>query len=453
MIVRHLLDKICENKHKQAIVWQGVSYNYRHIHELIVKYVDDIKINNINPGAVVAIVGDYSPNTIAFFIALLVQDCIVVPLTKRSPSILSEYFNITQVEHSAECNEDGRLFIRNHNRSVDNLMLLKFKQRKHPGLVILSSGSTGKSKAVLHDMLPLLEKFKTQKRCLRVISFLLFDHIGGINTLFYTLFNGGCIVIPVDRSPNSVADAIHNHKVAALTTTPTFLNLLLISGVLQKYNFDSLQVINYGTEIMPEIILKQLHQLLPNVALSQAYGLSEVGVIPIRSKSSTSTMIKMIENDRCQIRIRDGLLEIKTKSSMIGYLNSDSPITEDGWFKTGDAVEVHGEYIKILGRQSDLINVGGVKVYPAEIENVIRQMDGVEDISVYSRQNIITGSMVAASIRLSKNEELSSFQSRMHKFCKEKLASYKIPQKILLTTNVLYSDRFKKIRKQSEGVL
>jgi long-chain acyl-CoA synthetase len=70
----------------------------------------------------------------------------------------------------------------------------------------------------------------------------------------------------------------------------------------------------------------------------------------------------------------DGLLEIKAKSAMRGYLNAESPFTPDGWFKTGDAVEVDGEYIKILGRKSELINVGGEKVYPAEVESVIQLM-------------------------------------------------------------------------------
>jgi len=95
-----------------------------------------------------------------------------------------------------------------------------------------------------------------------------------------------------------------------------------------------------------------------------------------------------------QTRIVDGLLEIKAESAMLGYLNHESPFTEDGWFKTGDAVEVDGEYIRILGRKSEIINVGGEKVYPAEVESVILQMDGVEDAIVTGAENPIIGKIV-----------------------------------------------------------
>ena len=92
----------------------------------------------------------------------------------------------------------------------------------------------------------------------------------------------------------------------------------------------------------------------------------------------------------------DGLLEIKAQSAMLGYLNAPSPFTEDGWFITGDAVEVDGEYFRILGRQSEMINVGGEKVYPAEVESVLQLMDGVEEVMVNGEENAITGQIVRA---------------------------------------------------------
>jgi long-chain acyl-CoA synthetase len=70
-------------------------------------------------------------------------------------------------------------------------LTLQLIERQHPGLVLFSSGSTGKSKAALHDFIPLLEKFKVPRHRRVTLTFLLLDHIGGINTLFYTLANGG----------------------------------------------------------------------------------------------------------------------------------------------------------------------------------------------------------------------------------------------------------------------
>lgn len=76
------------------------------------------------------------------------------------------------------------------------------------------------------------------------------------------------------------------------------------------------------------------------------------------------------------------MLQVKSVSTMIGYINAPSPFTIDGWLMTGDMVEVDGDYIKILGRKSELINIGGEKVFPAEVENVIQLMSGVEEVAV-----------------------------------------------------------------------
>ena len=69
---------------------------------------------------------------------------------------------------------------------------------------------------------------------------------------------------------------------------------------------------------------------------------------------------------------------------MIGYLNAPNPFTKDGWFKTGDEVIEKNGYIKILGRKSEIINVGGEKVYPQEIENVIIEDEQISDVIVYA---------------------------------------------------------------------
>lgn len=73
---------------------------------------------------------------------------------------------------------------------------------------------------------------------------------------------------------------------------------------------------------------------------------------------------------------------------MLGYLNAPSPFTDDGWFITGDSVEVNGEYLKILGRKSELINVGGEKVYPQEVENIILELGNVREVTVYGEKKI-----------------------------------------------------------------
>jgi acyl-CoA synthetase (AMP-forming)/AMP-acid ligase II len=147
-----------------------------------------------------------------------------------------------------------------------------------------------------------------------------------------------------------------------------------------------------------------------------------------------------------ETRVVDGMLEIKARSAMLGYLNAESPFTEDGWLKTGDAVEVDGDYLRILGRRSEVINVGGEKVYPAEVESVLQQMDGVEDVAVLGEPNSITGQIVAARVKLSRTESLGDLRRRIEAFCQGKLPRYKIPRKVTLADATMHGPRFKKMR-------
>jgi len=242
-----------------------------------------------------------------------------------------------------------------------------------------------------------------------------------------------------------VCQAIERHRVALLPTSPTFLNLLLISEAYSRYDLSSLCRITYGTEVMPPHTLRRLHEILPGVDLLQTYGLSEVGILRSKSRSADSLWVKVGGED-FETKIKDGGLWVRARSAMLGYLNAPSPFDDDGWFNTGDAVEVDGEYIRILGRKSELINVGGEKVFPVEVENVLLEMANVKDVAVTGAPNPITGQVVTAKFNLFNQEELPELRRRMREFCRGRLATYKIPAKIEIAEEAQYGERFKKMR-------
>ena len=123
-----------------------------------------------------------------------------------------------------------------------------------------------------------------------------------------------------------------------------------------------------------------------------------------------------------------------------------SPFTDDGWFKTGDVLEVDGEYMRFKGRASEIIKVGGEKVYPAELERMLQMMDGVEDVAVTSEPNAITGKIVKAKVKLNGEKSVAEFSKRMRQCCRDRIRSYKIPQKVELVGGGIYGERFKKMR-------
>jgi len=441
--LKKIIDECSSN---DAIIYKNKSYSYFWLKERISYWENCLKQESVEMGSIIVLLLDFSPDAIALFIALLNHNCILVPLAPGAQVHKEECLELTEAQYIAEIDSKYEIKMTRHSDQLSqNKYWEKLRELSHPGLVLFSSGSTGKSKAVVHDVFPLLNKFVLPKKQKRVIGFLLFDHIGGLNTLFYTLFNAGCFIAVDDRRPESICTLIEKHRVNALTTTPTFLNLFILSQAYERHDLSSLQIINYGTEIMPDTTLRKLYELFPGIRFSQAYGLSEVGVLPVRSENSNSLWLK-IDQSQCGYRVVDGLLEIKTDSSMLGYLNAPNPFTEDGWFKTGDAIEERGEYFRILGRKSELINVGGEKVYPAEVENVVKQLEGVVEVVVSSLPHPIIGNVITAKIKLADIESLTNFRSRLFAFCRDKLAPYKIPRKISFTENSLYNYRFKKSR-------
>ena len=230
-----------------------------------------------------------------------------------------------------------------------------------------------------------------------------------------------------------------------LPVSPSFINLLLLSGAHERHDLTSLKIITYGAEVMPESTLARLCKALPHVRVLQKFGATEIGAMRSHSRSSDSVWVK-IGGEGFQTRIVDGMLQIKAESAMLGYLNAPSPFTEDGWFITGDRVEVDGDYCRILGRQSDVINVGGQKVDPAEVEGVLIDLENVRDVAVYGRKNPILGETVAARFELDRGEEVQSLRRRVRQQCQGRLAAHKIPAEIEIVQGPLYGARLKKMR-------
>lgn len=450
MSVEFLQEIFREHSNNEALVWKDQSYSYEWLLNRLHYWVDELAARQLPAGSVVALEADFSPESVALFLALAQHQCVLVPLTGSVKAQQLEFLEVSQSEQKITLDQHDEARFEMLGGAATHEYYATLRRRHHPGLVLFSSGSTGKSKAAVHDLVKILQKFKVRRNSFRTLTFLLYDHIGGVNTMLYTLSNGGCIVTVGERSPDAVLHAVERHRVQLLPTSPTFINLILLSEAYKRYNLESLQLVTYGTEPMPESTLKRFHELFPDISLLQTYGLSEVGILRSKSKSSDSLWVK-IGGEGFQTRVVDNILHIKSESAMLGYLNAQSPFTEDGWFVTGDSVEVDGEFMRILGRESEIINVGGEKVYPAEVESTIQELDNVREAVVHGEPNPITGRIVVASVSLKEPEDRAAFVKRLKKHCRTRLQPYKVPVKVSLVNVSQHSDRFKKMRPVKGG--
>jgi long-chain acyl-CoA synthetase len=444
MSIDFLKEVFNNNKVVTAIVWKDKAFSYEWLQSRLNYWNHHLAELPVHPGEVISLIGDFSPECIAILLALINNRNIIVPLNNVKFDY-SQKFKIAQVEKLITVDESDQVTFECLDMKADNIYFDGLKLLDTPGLVLFTSGTSGVPKGAVHNFSKLLEKFKMQRRALRTVNFLMFDHWGGLNTMFHTLSNAGIILATKDRSPDAICAFIEKHKIELLPSSPTFFNLLLMSEAYKNYDISSLQIMTYGTEPMPEFTLKKLKSVFPDIKIQQTYGLIELGVLRSKSKSDDSLWVK-VGGDGYQTRIVEGILEIKADSAMLGYLNAQSPFTEDGWFVTGDSVEVDGEYIKILGRKSELINVGGEKVYPQEVENIILELSNVLEVTVYSQKNPIVGNIVCAKVTLKKYEDKKEFTSRFKKYCNIKMKSFMVPVKIEILENQQHNERFKKIR-------
>jgi len=231
-----------------------------------------------------------------------------------------------------------------------------------------------------------------------------------------------------------------------LPTTPTFLNFLIMSNQYGAHDLSSIELITYGTEPMPEATLHKIEGIFPRTRLKQTYGLSELGVLRSESKEDGSLWLK-VGGEGFETKVVDGTLWIRSEANMVGYLNAPNPFDEDGWMCTGDVVEEKDGYILFRGRTTEIINTGGKKVFPVEVENVLVQLPNIVDVAVEARPHPIMGQVVQARVSLQEPEDLSALSERLRTECNKHLARYKVPVRyIIVDEQELRSSRFKKMR-------
>lgn len=438
-------DQLNKFENTISIIESSRGYTYPELLKKVGSCQVDLVNYGIQAGDVVLLIGDYSFESVSMFLALYRAGVIIVPVNNINDNEISERLDVCGTCIVINLRNNS---VEKHHKASCHPLIDRIRVKGESGLILFSSGSTGKPKAMIHSLDNLVDSYLGKRsKSLVFLVFLMFDHIGGLNTLLNCLSMGSTIVIPQSRRPNEIAELIQKFRVNVLPASPTFLNLMLIAEVNAKFDLRSLKMITYGTEPMPDSLIKKLKLVFPWIKFLQTFGTSETGIVKTSNVTKDSSILKFDDPNQ-EYKIVNNELWLRSTTQVLGYLNhSNDSFTDDGWFKTGDLAEYTTDgNLKILGRLKEVINVGGEKVLPIEVESVIMEIESVQDCLVRAEKNAITGQMVCADIVLKKGFVFSDEKNKIKNYCKQRLDIYKVPIRIVEIQGISFTDRFKKNR-------
>lgn len=340
MTYPELLDHFDALDCRQALVEPCGSHAYV---DLAVEAFRNLGSPVIDPGSVVALVGGYSPRTIAWQFALLAQACVVIPIGERWQSRADDICDLTQAELIVE---PDRIRVCCSRNGPDHPLYRELRAREHPGMVLMSEAPPGILRAIVHDAETMLLRAAKRGEGHRRIACFPFDEIEGQYALLDCLVHGGCVIAPEYLTPSAVCGAAQEHQADFLQASPDLLGSLL-ERAEDICDLSSLRLISYGAPI-PEATLAALAAALPQARWVQHFARPELGVLCLTSRSGESTWAERRGSD-FEFRAVDGRLEVRAQTTVLGCLNGPNPFSGDGWMQTGDFAEQDGNWIRILG--------------------------------------------------------------------------------------------------------
>lgn len=310
--------------------------------------------------------------------------------------------------------------------------------KREPGpchIGLLTSGTTGVPKRIEHtwDSLAASVAVRLELRGARWISLYPLTRFAGFNTLLHALYNDATLIVPRAIQPSVIIEEIRRTLPTHASGTPTLWRNLLMAASSDLQILSSLRQITLGGEVVDQQILSALKSAAPRVRLTHIYASTELGVCVSVSDGLAGFPVEWLDNGvkATQLQIRDGELWINRSNS--SALLATSP---DGWAATGDIVEMRGGRVHITGRRTDVLNIGGAKVLPSEVEERLTEVPGVIGARVMGRRNSISGAVVAADIVGEPGMDQAALRTALFRHCRACLPAYAVPRIITFVNSL-----------------
>ena len=288
-------------------------------------------------------------------------------------------------------------------------------------ITIFTSGTTGQPKKVLHTVATLTRSVRTGERYVGQIWAYAYNptHMAGLQVFFQAFENLNTLVNVFNKQRSEVYELINKHNITHISATPTFYRLLL--PFEQEYK--TVVRVTLGGEKSDSHLYENIKKIFPEAKINNVYASTEAGSL----FAAKGDCFQIPEKIRDKFEVVDD--ELLIHKSLLG--KSDSFKFEGDYYHSGDLIEwvdKESGLFRFKSRKNELINVGGYKVNPGEVENILLSIEGVKQVLVYGKANSILGNVLCADIQLEDGVALTDVEIK--KALRSQLQDFKIPRRI-----------------------
>ncbi len=313
--------------------------------------------------------------------------------------------------------------------------------------ILFTSGTSGVPKMVVHSISSLAGALQRDTPADPIVWSTFYDirRYGGLQILLRALMGGASLVLSDahESAPDFLVRA-GAHAVTHMTGTPSHWRRALMGSAAHRI---SPRYVRLSGEIADQPILDSLHECYPAAEIVHAFASTEAGVAFEVHDGLAGFPADDVERPRTdvQLKVEDGSLRIRSARTASRYLGKDAPPLRDseGFVDTGDMLELRNGRYHFSGRRGGIINVGGLKVHPEEVETVINRHPGVRMSLVKSKRNPITGASVVADVvlvdPLGENDapgRSDAIKAEIAESCRGALAAHKVPSIIRIVPSL-----------------
>jgi acyl-CoA synthetase (AMP-forming)/AMP-acid ligase II len=311
-----------------------------------------------------------------------------------------------------------------------------------------TSGTTGEPKWFSHSFLSLTANTKYSSTLQTMCWALLYQpfRFAGLQVILQAILSGADLVDVADYEPLAQIAFLKHADVTAISATPSLWRQLLMTGQLSEL---TLSHITLGGEIADQSVLDKLKILFPSAKLRHIYASTEAGVGFVVSDGHAGFPAKWLDDQSLPIALKmSGKQHLLMRPSHQVCRSLAQQTDAQGYVDTLDTVQMIDDRVFFLGRSTGTINVGGNKVHPEKVEQVLLQCADISQAKVYAKSSALMGELVVADVMVINNANQQHIKQQLLKMCKNKLQRFEIPTKISIVNNIAHHPSGKLNRKQ-----